>query len=139
MVRTAIPERSTAFLVRCNLELSTRLLEVADLISRPQHSFRIEIDELLGSTSDAIARIEHGDDLEGALEELWATLSRLEAVVVRDPGIIMARDDLYAAATALVSEESAEPAKDVRRWRLLREAHARLRDRLGTAQPNCLN
>ena len=49
----------------------------------------------------------------------------------------MAADDLYAAATALVSDKSIGSAVgDVRRWRLLREADARLRARLSSAQPS---
>ena len=134
MAQTAAPERSNFFLVRCNFEPSTRLREVAELISTPERSLRIAIDELLGIMAEAIARIEHGDGPEAALREMWATLLELEGLVVRDPGIRMAADDLYAAATALVSDKSVGPA--MRRWRLLKEAHARLRDRLATAQPS---
>ena len=111
--------------------------EVAELISTPERSFRIATDGLLGSMGELIARIEHGDGPEAALRELWATLLGLTTMVARDPGIRMAADDLHAAAMALVSDRSFELAGvDVRRRRLLKEAHARLRDRLATAKPN---
>jgi hypothetical protein len=49
----------------------------------------------------------------------------------------MAADDLYEAASALVAVKSGGPATvDVRRWRLLNEAEARLRTRLGSARPS---
>ena len=58
-------------------------------------------------------------------------------MVVRDPGIRLAADDLYAAATALVADKSGGPETvDIRRWRLLKEAVARLRDQLASAQPS---
>jgi len=113
------------------------LREVAELSSTPERSFRIATDELLGSMGELIARIEHGDGPEAALRELWATLLGLTTMVARDPGIRLAADDLYAAATALVLDRSLELARaDVRCRRLLKEAHARLRDRLATAKPS---
>src|SRR3954471_11486505 len=138
MARTAAPERSNPFLTRCNLQPSTPLHEVADpAVSRPELAFRIAADDLLGTVAEAIARIEHGDGADAPLRELWAALLELKALVARDPGIRMAADDLYAAATALVSDKSSGPAVgDVRRWRLLREADARLRARLSSARPS---
>ena len=138
MARTAAPERSNPFLTRCNLQPSTPLHEVADpAVSRPELSVKIATEELLGSVAEAIARIERGDGAEAALRELWVALRELTAMVVRDPGIRMAADDLYAAATALVAGEHAgSEMGDVRCWRLLREADARLRDRLASAQPS---
>ena len=138
MARTAAPERTNPFLTRCNLQPSTPLHEVADpAVSRPELAFRIAADELLGTVAEAIARIERGDGAEAALRELWAALLELKAMVARDPGIRMAADDLYAAATALVSDKSVGSAVgDVRRWRLLREADARLRARLFSARPS---
>jgi hypothetical protein len=138
MARTAAPERTNPFLTRCNLQPSTPLHEVADpAVSKPELAFRIAADDLLGAVAEAIARIEHGDGADVPLRELWAALLQLKALVARDPGIRMAADDLYAAATALVSAKSSGSAVgDVRRWRLLREAEARLRDRLASAQPS---
>src|SRR3954464_14666049 len=58
MARTAAPERLNPFLTRCNLEPSTRLHEVAEpAFSRPELSFRIAIDELLGLIGEAVTRI----------------------------------------------------------------------------------
>ena len=138
MAQTAAPERPNPFLNRCNLEPSTRLHEVVEpAVSRPELSFRVTIDELLGLIGETVTRIGHGDGPDAALRELWAVLLELEAVVARDPGISLATEDLYAAAAALVAGQSTESEwADVRRWRLLKEADARLRDRLALAQPS---
>src|SRR3954465_313582 len=102
MARTAAPGRPTPFLTRSNLEPSTRLHEVVEpAVSRPELAFRITIGELLGIMGEAIARIEHGNGSEVALRELWAALLEVKATVARDPGIRMAADDLYEAASAL--------------------------------------
>jgi hypothetical protein len=64
MARTAAPERTNLFLTRCNLQPSTPLREVADpAIGRPELAFRVAMDELLGTVSEAIARIKCGDGL----------------------------------------------------------------------------
>jgi len=138
MARTAAPERTNHFLTRCNLQPSTPLHEVADpAVGRPELAFRIATDERLGTVAEAIARIERRDRAEAELRELWAALLELKARVARGPGIRMAADDLYAAATALVAGERAgSEMGDVRRWRLLREADVRLRDRLASARPS---
>jgi hypothetical protein len=138
MARTAAPERTNPFLTRCNLQPSTPLHEVADpAVSKPELAFRIAADDLLGTVADAIARIERRDGADAALRELWAALLKLKAMVARDPGIRMAADDLYAAATALVAgERGGSEMGDVRRWRLLREADVRLRARLSSARPS---
>ena len=138
MARTAAPERPNPFLTRCNLEPSTRLHEVVEpAVSRPELAFRIAVGELLGIVAEAIARIERGDGADAALRELWAALLEVKATVARDPGIGMAADDLYEAASALVAAKSGGPETvDVRGWRLLKEADARLRARLASARPN---
>jgi hypothetical protein len=137
MAQTAEPARPN-FFVRCNLEPSTRLEEVAEPAAlTPERSLRLVTDELLGILGQAILRIKHGDRADAALRELWAVLLELKVVVARDPGIRMAADDLYAAAAALVAGQSNGPdGADVRRWRLLREADARLRERLASARPS---
>jgi hypothetical protein len=138
MARTAEPARSNPFLVRCNLEPSTRLEEVAEPAAlTPERSLRLVTDELLGIMGQAILRIRHRDRADAALRELWAALQELKAVVARDPGIRMAVEDLYAAAAAIVAGQSAGPERaDVRYWRLLTDADARLRDRLASARPS---
>ena len=138
MPGTAAPERPNPFLTRCNLEPSTRLHEVIEpAVSKPELAFRIAVDELLGLVGQAVNRIRCGDGADAALRELWAALLELRGTVARDPGISMAADDLYEAASALVSAKSDGPETvDVRRWRLLNEADARLRTRLGSARPS---
>jgi hypothetical protein len=106
-------------------------------VSKPELAFRIALDELLGLVGQAVSRIRCGDGADAALRELWAALLELGATVARDPGIRMAADDLYEAASALVAAKSGGPERvDVRRWRLLNEAEARLRTRLGSARPS---
>ena len=136
MVRTAAPERITLFLTRCNLEPSTRLHEVAEpAVTKPELAFKIAVDDLLGLTEQAVARIKQGEGGEATLRELWAALSEMQAMVARDPGIGMAADDLYEAATAMVEAQSAGSGVGVRHWRLLGEAEGRLHDRMASARP----
>jgi hypothetical protein len=67
----------------------------------------------------------------GLLALLWASLLEINALRARDPGIRMAAQDLYEAAAALVLDKRAGAlVADIRRWRLLKEAHLRLRRRL---------
>ena len=137
MAQTAEPARPN-FFVRCNLEPSTRLEEVAEPAAlTPERSLRLVTDELLGILGQAILRIKHGDRPDAALRELWAVLLELKVVVARDPGIRMAAEDLYEAAAALVAgQNTGSERADVRRWRLLTDADARLRERLTAARPS---
>src|SRR3954452_9044305 len=137
MAQTAEPARPN-FFVRCNLEHSTRLEEVAEPAAlTPERSLRLVTDELLGILGQAILRIKHGDRADAALRELWAVLLELKVVVARDPGIRMAAEDLYEAAAAIVAgQNTGSERADVRCWRLLRDADARLRDRLASARPS---
>src|ERR671911_2955727 len=138
MPGTAAPERPNPFLTRCNLEPSTPLHELIEpAVSKPELAFRVAIDELLGLVGQAVNRIRCGDGAEAALRELWAAFLELRGTVARDPGIRMAADDLYEAASALVAAKSSGLKRvDVRRWRLLNEADARLRNRLSSARPS---
>ena len=136
MARTAAPERSSFFLTRCNLEPSTPLHEVAEpAVNKPELAFKIAIDEGLYLIEQAITRIKQGEGGNAALRELWAALSGVQAMVARDPGIRMAADDLYEAASALVAAHSTGSSVGVRYWRLLSEADMRLHDRLASARP----
>ena len=138
MAGTAAPERPNPFLTRCNLEPSTPLHEVIEpTVSKPELAFKVALDELLGLVGQAVNRIRCRDGAEAALRELCTALLELTATVARDPGIRMAADDLFEAASALVAAKSGGPERvDVRRWRLLNEAEARLRTRLGSARPS---
>jgi len=137
MARTAVPEQSHSF-VRSNSERGARKHDpAAPAVSRPERPFEAATHELLGLIEQAVARIEQGAGAEAALRDISATLLGLKAMIVHDPGIKMAADDLYESAAALVAARSVGPAGvDVRRWRLLKEADARLRIRLASAQPS---
>ena len=136
MAQTAAPERSNPLFVRYNYERPAPTPEPADPgVNTPERSLKVAVDELLSVIERAVGRIEQGEST--ALREIWTALRELQAMVARDPGISMAAEDLYAAAAALVAGQSTEAERaDVRRWRLLKEADARLRDRLGSAQPS---
>jgi len=137
MAQTAARERSKIFAL-CNFELPDCAPKGAEQASgRPERSFEAATDEVLGLIEQAIGRIKQREGAEAPLRELATTLSRLEAIVARDPGMKMAANDLYDAAAALVAAHRAGAvAVDVRLWRLLNEAESRLRARLALAQPN---
>jgi len=137
MARTAVPEQFHSF-VQSTAERGARKHDAtAPAVSRPERSFEAATHELLGLIEQAVARIEQGAGAEAALRDISATLLGLKAMIVHDPGIKMAADDLYESAAALVAARSVGPAGvDVRRWRLLKEADARLRIRLASAQPS---
>src|SRR5215203_6064743 len=136
MARTAVPEQFHSF-VRSNAERGARKHDAtAPAVSRPERPFEAATRELLGLIEQAVAQIEQGAGAEAALRDISATLLGLRAMIVHDPGIRMAADDLYESAAALVAARSVGPAGvDVRRWRLL-EADTRLRIRLASAQPS---
>src|SRR4051794_33061113 len=137
MAEIASRERSDNF-IRCNFELPDRTPGIAETVSsRPERSFEVATGELVGLVEQAVARIRRQEGAEAALRELATTLSRIDAIVSRDPGIKMAANDLYDATAALVAAQRAEPAAvDMRLRRLMHEADARLRSRLAMAQPS---
>src|SRR4051812_49053255 len=136
MTPTAARERSTIF-VRCNFERPDHAPGIAEPPSgRPARSFEAAAAELQGLIEQAIRRIKRREAAEASLRELASTLSRMEAIVARDPGTKMAANDLYDAAAALVmAHRTGAAALDVRLWRLLNEADSRLRARLTSARP----
>ena len=126
MARIA-PEKSN-FFVRCNYDV-VRPGEGAE--GRHDQTINGAAKSLLALVAEAIVRIEQGDRGEAALRELWASLVEIKALRARDPGIRMAAQDVYeAAAAAVVDTRTGAVVVDIRRWRLLREAHLRLRRRL---------
>jgi len=137
MARTTAPERSH-FFKRSNFEFdASKQGPARPVVRRPERPFGAVVQESLGLIDHAIARIKQREQADAALRELSATLLGLRDMVVYDPGIRMAADDLYGAASALVVGQSTGPdGVDARRWRLLKEADARLRTRLASAQPS---
>jgi hypothetical protein len=128
MARIA-PEKAN-FFVRCNYDVGGPG-EGHRATVRQEQPLKGAAHDLLAIVEQAIARIEHRDQAEAALRALWASLLEIKALRARDPGIRMAAQDLYDAAVALVNDERVEAGVvDIRRWRLLKEAHRRLRCRL---------
>ena len=121
------PEKSN-FFVRCNYDVG-KPGEGAQ--GRQDQAIKGAAKSLLALVAQAIVRIEEGDRGEAALRELWASLVEIKALRARDPGIRMAAQDVYeAAAVVVVDTRTGAVVVDIRRWRLLREAHLRLRRRL---------
>jgi hypothetical protein len=121
------PEKSN-FFVRCNYDVG-KPGEGAE--GRQDQAIKGAAKSLLALVAQAIVRIEQGDRGEAALRELWASLVEIKALRARDPGIRMAAQDVYEAAAAVVVDtRTGAVVVDIRRWRLLREAHLRLRRRL---------
>ena len=126
MARIA-PDTSN-FFVRCNYDAG-KPGEGAE--GRHEQATKGAAKGLLALVAQAIVRIEQGDRGKAALRELWASLVEIKALRARDPGIRMAAQDVYeAAAAAVVDTRTGAVIVDIRRWRLLREAHLRLRRRL---------
>jgi hypothetical protein len=126
MARIA-PEKSN-FFVRCNYDVG-KPGEGAE--GSQDQAIKGAAKSLLALVAQAIVRIEQGDRGEAALRELWASLVEIKALRARDPGIRMAAQDVCETAAAVVVDtRTGAVVVDIRRWRLLREAHLRLRRRL---------
>jgi hypothetical protein len=103
----------------------------------PADPFEAMKQERLGFVERSVARIAQGDVADAALREIGAFLLDLLTLVERDPGLELAADDLYDAAAMLASGESRDSAiADARRWRLLKDAARRFRERLDAAHPS---
>ena len=101
-------------------------------------TFSTRLDEVLGLVEPAVTGIEQGHGAAELLkleELLCRALVDLLRLIRRDPGIEAATWDLYGAAVALVRDHGAGEMPMARKQRLLREAHRRFHDRLGSAQP----
>ncbi|MBZ6078579.1 hypothetical protein, partial [Microvirga puerhi] len=70
------------------------------------------------------------DAEDGELRELRNVLLGIAGVIERDPGIEMASDDLYAAASVAVSDSISGTRPYMRKRRLLESASCRLVGRL---------
>jgi hypothetical protein len=102
----------------------------------PGSAFEATKQERLGFVERAIARIAQGDGgADAALREIGAFLLDLLTLVERDPGLELAADDLYDAAVMLARESRDSAVADARRWRLIKDAARRFRERLDAAPP----
>lgn len=87
------------------------------------------VDEKLALIAPVLTRIEQGGG-SADLRDLRLHLIDAMTLFQRSPGIEAAADDLYAAAAALVADNTARSQPMARKQRILKEAHHRLRDRL---------
>ena len=90
------------------------------------------VDESLAVIAPVLGRIEQ-DGQTGDLRDLAGHLVRALRLFERNPGITAAADDLYAAAGALVGENTRFAQPSGRGRRLLKDAHMRFRGRLEAA------
>ncbi len=96
-------------------------------------------EESLALISSTLNAIQFGGDLPYLCELqklLKQHLASLVASFERDPGLDAATADLYAAAAAVVHDITTASPSPARQARLLKEAQARLQERISTARPN---
>ena len=93
---------------------------------------RQTIDEHLQTIGQVLSGIERGGGVVH-LRDLGLLLIEATGSLERNPGLVAAADDLYAAAEAVVrdSHKGAQPI--VRKLRLFREAHERFSNRIKRA------
>ena len=136
-LRTETPENA-----RCPLsepegimpgdEVATAPVEAFEPAPSQTNPFVAAMRERLGFLEGAVVRMEQGSGADAALREIGTFLLDLLTLVERDPGLELAADDLYEAAAILAGGPS---IADARRWRLLRDAARRFRERLDAAHP----
>ncbi len=100
-----------------------------------QMTFKIltdAVDEKLAVVATVLRTIEQGGQTVD-LRDLATHLVRALRLFERNPGIEAAADDLYAAAAALVGENTKLSQPTARGRRLLKEAHMRFCSRLEAA------
>jgi hypothetical protein len=99
----------------------------------------VPVDESLRLIEDAAAVIEIGQGGLKQVKIIMASLTTIWDAVDRNAGVRAAAIDIFEVARALVEVEA--PAERFRLRRLLRQALAKLRDRLGapglTAEAGC--
>jgi hypothetical protein len=100
-----------------------------------QMTFKIltaAVDEKLALVATVLRTVEQGGQ-SADLRDLASHLVRALRLFERNPGIEAAADDLYAAAAALVGENTMLSQSTARGRRLLKEAHMRFCSRLEAA------
>jgi hypothetical protein len=90
------------------------------------------VDEKLALITPLVSEIEQGGQ-SADLRDLANQLVRALRLFERNPGIEAAADDLYAAAAALIGENTNPSYPAARGRRLLKEAHVRFCSRLEAA------
>jgi hypothetical protein len=81
----------------------------------------------------ALIQISQDHDAKGAAVTIRAHLIDLLGLLDRNPGLDAASDDLYKSVMAIVEASAHGSGAEDRQVRLLAEAYARYRDRLGAA------
>ncbi len=104
-----------------------------------QQTFAARLEEMLGLIERALAAIEQGggqSELRSLRKLLQELLLNCMSLLERNPGIEAAASDLYAAASALVTDGARNSQPLARKLRLLREARRRFTQRLAAARPS---
>ena len=130
------PQRSN-FFVRSNyaIGLERERQRERTAVEKEKQSLLGGTQSVLSLTEQAVGKIERGAHADAALRELWAFLLELRHLRASDPGIRMAAQDLYeAAGTLAMHQRAGGDVADIRLLRLLKQANARLRMRLGLVE-----
>jgi hypothetical protein len=90
----------------------------AGVIAERQQAIELAVDQIA----------QHAES--GDLRDLQVLLVNVTGLLKRDPGVEATADDLYAAATAVVTDRRASSQPATRKLRLLKDASQRLRERL---------
>ena len=90
------------------------------------------VDEKLAAIALVLGQMEQGSGTAD-LRELARYLMDAMSLFQRNPGIEAAADDLYAATTALVTDNTPRSQPMARKLRLFNEAHQRFTSRLTSA------
>jgi len=96
--------------------------------------FARTIGELHGHVSRILGAIENGGGGVN-LRDLGLRLMDIVVIIERDPGILAAAADLYAAAEVMVRDSAARLQPEARKRRLLRDARQRFDQRFEGARP----
>ncbi|ACL57227.1 hypothetical protein [Methylobacterium nodulans] len=84
----------------------------------------------LSAIENAVKRIAEGQAVAAEAAEVRAALLDVLDLVVRNPGIDAAVDDLYRSVLALMEATASQDGVGARHLRLLTEAYTRFRQRL---------
>jgi hypothetical protein len=91
--------------------------------------------DALSAIDAALVQLDEASDPDTGLNNVRSHILSVLWLVERNPGIEAAADDLYQAAAAFVRAK-ADPSTGSRHKRILNDANARFKERLGMALPS---